>query len=110
MMIAEDGTFICGDHSGYDQFIYANVPKLKKNMIWPGKYYIQVDPTFNEFAEKSSEYKKVVVDIYCTQSVKLTQVDEDDGINLLAQGLKDVAQNKMAEDQRKYYLDHRPDF
>jgi len=27
-MIAEDGTFICSDYSGYDMYIYGNVPKV----------------------------------------------------------------------------------
>jgi hypothetical protein len=37
-------------------------------------------------------------------------VDEEDGLNILAQGLKDIAQNKVAEDKRSYYLEHREGF
>jgi hypothetical protein len=64
-MIAEDGTFICSDYSGHDLFIYGNVPKVKSNLILPGKYFIYVNPIFNEVANRKYDFKKVCVDVYC---------------------------------------------
>jgi hypothetical protein len=38
----------------------------KDGFLHPGKYYILVDPKWNECAEACPEYKQVVVDVYTT--------------------------------------------
>lgn len=38
IIIAEDGTYICGDHGGHQQYIYSNVPKV--DVLMPGNYYL----------------------------------------------------------------------
>jgi hypothetical protein len=60
-------------------------------LILPGKYYIQVDPSWNDSASLDDDYKEVIVDIYTKQNLKIIEVDEDEGMNYLVQGLKDVA-------------------
>jgi hypothetical protein len=60
------------------------VPKIEGNIIKPGKYYIQVDPIWNSFVQKSDEFKKVVIDLYCQQKVRMTEVSTEFGLIMLA--------------------------
>jgi hypothetical protein len=52
-------------------------------LILPGKYYIYVDPVFNDYASTKYDFKKVSVDVYCQQKVHLTKERQEDGLKVL---------------------------
>lgn len=96
------GKYISGSHTGGgSSFLASNVVKQKQ--LYPGTYYILIDPTFNEQAELDEDYKQVVVDVYSTQFVSLIPVSEEEGMSVFKQSLKDYAQNKSDESKRNNF-------
>ena len=76
-----------------------------------GTYIVQVDPTWHESASYHSDYKKVMIDIYCPLfGLNLQLVPEKKGIQYLVNALKDVAQNRVEPSNRKHHQSSREDY
>jgi hypothetical protein len=49
-------------------------------MIMPGKYYIFVDAMMENNTSKVADYKMVITDVYCKQSVNIKEVSDEKGL------------------------------
>jgi len=62
-----------------------------------GNYTIMVDPTWNEQASLDPDFKKVLVDIYCPESLNLRAIPDQTGIKLIEKALTLVAKKSVAK-------------
>lgn len=76
----------------------------------PGKYIVQVDPTWDPSADYHRDFKKITVDIYCPENLNIETVSRTEGVAILTQTLKDVAQNIVPKDKRSYHLASNKDY
>jgi len=61
-----------------------------------GNYTILVDPAWNESASLDPDFKKVIVDIYCPESLNLRAIPDQTGIKLIEKTLALVANKSEA--------------
>ena len=71
---------------------------------------IMIDPVWNEEADNDNSYKEVLVDVYAPEQVELKQVDDFVGLKIFAAAAKNVAQNKVPEEERDFYLEENEDY
>ena len=69
-----------------------------------------IDPIWNKSVKNDELFKDVLVDIYAPTSVNLTQIDDYQGMQVLARALKGAAINLSPEESRQYYLEENEDY
>ena len=80
VLIADDGTFIGLTTKENYRGLQATVAKTENDMIMPGKYYIFVDAMMENNTSKVADYKMVITDVYCKQSVNIKEVSDEKGL------------------------------
>ena len=97
-----EGKWIGATHDGHQNFHQSLL--LKKGKLEAGTYIILIDPTWNESASFDPEYKKVMLDIYCSQKdIEMWNVTQSAGIEILKKTLKFVAQTMVPKEKRNYH-------
>ena len=69
-----------------------------------------VDPLWNKESENDASYKDVLVDVYAPEQVYLKWMDDYAGMDILIKTLKNVAQTKIPQDEREFYLGDNEDY
>ena len=64
----------------------------------PGKYIFMIDPIWNQTSLNDQLYQEVLVDIYAPDSVNLTQIDDHQGMQVLARAMKNAAMTLSPEE------------
>jgi len=69
-----------------------------------------IDPIWNSTIANDQMYSEVLVDIYAPDSVNLTQIDDMQGMQVLARAMKNAAMTLSPEDLRTPYLEENEDY
>ena len=69
-----------------------------------------IDPIWNPTIANDQMYSEVLVDIYASDSVNLTQIDDMQGMQVLARAMKNAAMTLSPEDLRTPYLEENEDY
>ena len=69
-----------------------------------------IDPIWNQTSLNDQQYQEVLVDIYAPDSVNLTQIDDNQGMQVLARAMKNAAMTLSPEEQRQTYLEENEDY
>lgn len=69
-----------------------------------------IDPIWNQTSLNDQLYQEVLVDIYAPDSVNLTQIDDNQGMQVLARAMKNAAMTLTPEEQRQTYLEENEDY
>lgn len=65
-----------------------------------GKYVVLVSPVWNDFAQQHEDYKKVFVEILCSESIKISHLQSNDGFKVFALALTNHALSQPAENRK----------
>ena len=102
LLMTAGGEWVAGIHGGASNMNFSLL--LQDEQLEPGQYIICVDPTWNESSETHEDFKKVLIDIYCSQTLTIEPIEESIGFECLEKSLKHVAQNVLPETRRQFYL------
>jgi hypothetical protein len=84
MSEADGGTIISARCQDDASFVASNIVE---GVILPaGEYILFIDPIFSDSTPYAPEYRKVIVDVYCAQDIRITP-REGDCFELLVKGL-----------------------
>lgn len=84
MSEADGGTIISARCQDDASFVASNIVE---GVILPaGEYILFIDPIFSDSTPYAPEYRKVIVDVYCAQDIRITP-KEGDCFELLVKGL-----------------------
>lgn len=88
--MTQEGKFVNATHGGSSYFNFSLL--CKDGVLAPGKYVVQVDPTWDSSADLDEDYKKILIDVYSTEkNIKVKTLSHEDGVPVFHQALKDVA-------------------
>lgn len=104
--MTDKGEFVKGRFGSRFNFSLLNT----KIILKPGKYVFMIDPVWNETADNNNSYRDVLVDVYAPESVNLSQVSDEQGIQVLVKALKHAAMNVSPVESHQTYLDENPDY
>lgn len=93
MLMSEEGKWMDATHGGSQSFNFSLV--LKEGFLFPGRYYLLIDPTWHESAAWSNDYKKCLIDIYSSLNLQIDLVQRPIGNQILASTLKYVAKTMV---------------
>lgn len=69
-----------------------------------------IDPVWNETVNNNASYYDVLVDVYAPESVRLSQVSDEQGMQTLAKALKHAAMTVSPADNHQTYLEDNEDY
>lgn len=61
-----------------------------------------IDPAWNDEANQSSDYKKVLIDIYCPEQVMINTIPNDKGVPLVEKIMKTFALDRSKTKKDNY--------
>lgn len=80
MSESNGGEIISARCDNSPSFIASNI--IEGTVLVPGEYRVLIDPIFT-YDTPNGEYKKVIVDVYCSQNIHITP-SEDNGFECFA--------------------------
>ena len=105
VLMTASGSFISASYNGsWSNWCGTNV--VKKNRLLPGKYYLYVSPFWESGKnvdhpeDEGNELKMLMIDIITTTSVKIRNVDNEEGVGVLELAFKDVIKRQAEEDAK----------
>jgi len=106
MLMTADGKFVTAGKSGSQQFMATLL--VKEGTLKAGKYILRVDPQTHRGSQDNDNYKKVVIDFYCSQKIKINRVEDQTGMNCVRKCLRTLALSSEFQSSREAYLAQNP--
>ena len=75
---------------------------VERPVLDANEYTLVVDVCWNEIAQRNSAYRDVLIRAITTEPLTFTKIDAHFGENILALGLKWIAQSQEYKKERKY--------
>jgi hypothetical protein len=102
MLMTADGTFIAAGKSGHFQFMATLL--INSGTLKAGKYIVVVDPCNSTGSKDHDDYKKLLIDFYCSQKIKLNKFDGKTGMDCVRKCMKGLALSDEFKNDREAFL------